>query len=221
MVVNTFQKTTGQIAKKTWGVFVVAVSIIFSLLISIVGTAQATQRPFPQYDLSFEWIHGKADPQWKPGDPGDGCLREANPQVTHISTFGFRTVINPCDGVRTTMRWYYTGDQTVGENTAPTKQFRLGVTWQYTRRDSNDPYFWKPVENMLLDGKPIDTALYDPADQESVVVKKADGTWSHIPDRPTGFFEPKHIVFDDVFEFDEEHTFVWDAYLPVFGDYGA
>ncbi|OKL47345.1 Cna B-type domain-containing protein [Boudabousia marimammalium] len=197
-----------------------SIGIVVALCAAGSVPVQAAERPFPKYDLSFQWIHGEADPQWKPGDPGDGCLRSENPTVTHLSTFGFRTVLNPCDGVRTTMRWYYDDTQT-GASAAPTNMFRLGVTWQHTRRDSNDPYVWKPVENMTMDGQKIDPNLYDPANQESVVVKKANGDWSHIPDRPTGFFEPKHVVFDDFFEFNEEHTFVWDSYLPVFADGGG
>ncbi|WP_216395857.1 Cna B-type domain-containing protein [Arcanobacterium phocae] len=206
---------------KALAVVSLVVSLIMAMIVSFSFSAHAANRPFPKYDLSFQWIHGQVDPQWKPGDDGDGCLRSEDPEITPLSTFGFHTVINPCDGIRTTMRWFYDDDQLTGDNVAPTNQFRLGVTWQYTRRDTNEPYFWKPVENMTLDGKPIDQAKYNPADQESVVVKKTNGEWSHIPDRPSGFFEPKHVVFDDLFGFDQEHTFVWDTYLPVFGDGGG
>ncbi|WP_211080635.1 Cna B-type domain-containing protein [Arcanobacterium buesumense] len=213
---------TRQIRMKALAIIGIVASLVTAIIVAVTLPVNAANRPFPKYTLSYQWIHGQVDPQWQPGGgDGDGCLRLDNPQITPLSTFAFRTVINPCDGIRTTMHWFYDQDQQAGDNVAPTNQFRLGVTWQYTRRDTNDPYTWKPVENMMLDGQPIDRDLYDPADQESVVVKKSNGDWSHVPDRPSGFFEPKHVVFDDLFEFNEEHTFVWDAYLPVFGDGGG
>ncbi|WP_156956849.1 prealbumin-like fold domain-containing protein [Actinomyces sp. S4-C9] len=97
--------------------------------------AQAAERPFPDYDLSFEWIHGQVDENWKQGDPGDGCIRSDENEVTRLSHFGFKAKLNPCDGVRTTMKFKY---DTVDPDMAPTLNFRLGVTWQYTRRSDND-----------------------------------------------------------------------------------
>ncbi|MDO5025119.1 MAG: prealbumin-like fold domain-containing protein [Trueperella sp.] len=181
--------------------------------------AQAAERPFPDYDLEFEWIHGEVDPNWKPGDPGDGCLRSANPEITHLYTYGFGSKIHPCDGVRTTMTFNY---NEVNPAMPPTLQFRLGVTWQYTKRSDNNPYIWKPVENFMMDGQLVDPAKYDTLNQEDVVVKRPDGTWQHLGNNnPRDFFEPVHVVFDDEFYNDEVHTFRWDAYLPADGDFAG
>lgn len=191
--------------------------LVFNTISS--APAQAAERPFPDYDLSFEWIHGQVDKNWKQGDPGDGCIRSDENEVTRLSHFGFRAKLNPCDGVRTTMKFKY---DTVDPDMAPTLNFRLGVTWQYTRRSDNDPYTWKPVENFTMDGKPVPAEKYDPSSQDSVVVKNNDGSWRHLGNNnPRDFFEPVHVVFDDEFYNDEEHAFQWDAYLPADGDHAG
>lgn len=187
--------------------------LVFNTISS--APAQAAERPFPDYDLSFEWIHGQVDPDWKQGDPGDGCIRSDENEVTPLSHFGFKAKFNPCDGVRTTMKFKY---DTVDPDMAPTLNFRFGVTWQYTRRSDNDPYTWKPVENFKLDGELVPADKYDPSNQEQVVEKNADGSWKHFNDKVTDFFKPIHVVFDDEFYNDEVHTFQWDAYLPADGD---
>lgn len=159
---------TRQIRMKALAIIGIVASLVTAIIVAVTLPVNAANRPFPKYTLSYQWIHGQVDPQWQPGGDGDGCLRLDNPQITPLSTFAFRTVINPCDGIRTTMHWFYDQDQQAGDNVAPTNQFRLGVTWQYTRRDTNDPYTWKPVENMMLDGQPIDRDLYDPADKNQL-----------------------------------------------------
>lgn len=181
--------------------------------------AQAAHRPFPDYDLSFEWIHGQVDPGWTQGDQGDGCIRSADNPVTELHHFAFSATVNPCDGVRTTMKFKY---NTVDPDMAPTLDFRLGVTWQYTRRTDNDPFTWKPVENFMMDGEPVRAEKYDTSKQEAVVVKNSDGSWRHLGNNnPRDFFEPVHVVFDDEFHNDEEHTFQWDVYLPADADYAG
>lgn len=192
-------------------------SIAAMALVGVTPSLEAygAERPFPKYDLSFEWIHGTVDSNWKPGDPGDGCVRVANPEVTHLTTFGFSTVINPCDGVRTTMTFYYDDPAVV---TAPTLDFRWGVTWQYKDRAKPGDWIWKPVENMTFDGVPVSAETIDLNDQNDVVVKKADGTFRRVSDRPGNFFEPRHVVFDEEFSVSDRHSFVWDAYLPKNSD---
>ncbi len=217
-----FVTTSRSISLKQGLAFALSALVVISLLVINAipfSPAQAAARPFPDYDLSFEWIHGQVDKDWKPGDPGDGCVRSAAKEVTPLSHFGFRAKLNPCDGVRTTMKFKYNN---VDPQMAPTRDFRLGVTWQYTRRSDNDPYTWKPVENFTMDGEPVPAEKYDPSSQDSVVVKNKDGSWKHLGNNnPRDFFEPAHIVFDDEFHNDEVHTFQWDAYLPADGDHAG
>ena len=183
--------------------------------------AEGADRPFPDYTLSYEWIHGKVDPNWKPGDAGDGCLRSDDFTVTHLSTFAFGATIEPCDGVRTTMTFAYSDPKPDPTKYEPTLEFRWGTTWQYKKRNENGPWIWKPVENLRVNGQPVSTELYDYKTQEGTVVKKSDGTWRHVGDDKRSYFEPKHIVFDATMEFDEQYTFTWDAYLPADADYGG
>ena len=193
-----------------------SIALVVFIMIPPASPARAAERPFPDYNLSYEWIHGQVDKNWKPGDPGDGCLKSAAKEVTPLPFFGFSAKTNPCDGVRTTMKFKY---NTVDPEMAPTLDFRLGVTWQYTRRSDDKPYTWKPVENFTMDGEPVPAEKYDPSSQDSVVVKNSDGSWRHLGNNnPRDFFEPAHIVFDDEFHNNEVHTFQWDAYLPADGD---
>lgn len=67
--------TSRSISLKQGLAFALSALVVISLLVINAipfSPAQAAARPFPDYDLSFEWIHGQVDKDWKPGDPGDG-----------------------------------------------------------------------------------------------------------------------------------------------------
>lgn len=203
-----------------------AVAVATGACLALAGSlatlpAQGAKRPFPDYTLTYEWIHGKVDPDWKPGDPGDGCLRSDDFKITHLSTFAFGATIEPCDGVRTTMKFAYSDPKPDPAEFEPTLQFRWGTTWQYKKRDENGPWIWKAVENLRVNGHRVSLKKYNYSTQEGTVVKKADGSWRHVGDRESSYFEPKHIVFDAEMNFDETYTFTWDAYLPAEADYGG
>ena len=183
--------------------------------------ASAATRPFPEYELSYEWIHGTPDPNYDPNAPvGDGCLRDPNAKVTPLSHFGFRASINPCDGVRTTIRFYLE----LKEGEEPTNEFRFGATWQYTDISNSDSnaYIWKPLENFTFDGQPVSKDVLDIDSLEQVVVHK-DGQPVRMK-KGKGFYEPRHIVYLNQFGTPgkiEEHTFQFDGYLPINGDWAG
>ncbi|MCI6574899.1 MAG: SpaA isopeptide-forming pilin-related protein [Actinomycetaceae bacterium] len=196
---------------------VTALCVCCAALIAIALPANAAERPFPKYELSYQWIHGTPDPNYDPEHPvGDGCLRKPDAKVTHLSFFGFNTAIDPCDAIRTTIRFY----NNLGPGQEGTNNFRWGVSWQYT--DMSDPnsnhYIWKPVENFLFDGQPYPG--YDVTNQDAMVVKDAQGNFVRM-DNGRGLYEPQHIEFDDFFGDGEEHTFQFDAYLPINGDWAG
>ncbi|MFY9263254.1 MAG: LPXTG cell wall anchor domain-containing protein [Actinomycetaceae bacterium] len=203
--------------KKRLVTLVSALALGLSAVFTAVLPASAANRPFPKYELTYQWVHGTPDPNYDPDNPvGDGCLRDPNAEVTHLTTFAFGAVIEPCDAVRTTIRFY--NDLQPGEEA--TIDFRWGVSWQYT--DISDPnasnYIWKPVENFLFDGQPY--PAYDVNDQDAMVVKDANGNFVRMSNGK-GYYEPVHFIFDDLFEDGEEHTFQFDAYLPINGDWAG
>lgn len=192
-------------------------AIVLSSLVAVAPTNAAT-RPFPKYEITYQWIHGTPDPNYDPNAPvGDGCLRDPNAKVTHLTTFAFRATINPCDGVRTTIRFYLE----LKDGEEPTNEFRFGATWQYTdiANPNSNAIIWKPLENFKFDGKPVSPDLLDVNSMEQVVVHK-DGQPVRM-NNGRGLYEPRHIIYLDQFGTHgklEEHTFQFDGYLPINGD---
>lgn len=195
-------------------------AIVFSPL-TVLTPAQAANRPFPKYEISYEWIHGTPDPNYDPSSPvGDGCLRDPNATVTPLSFFAFQASINPCDGVRTTIRFFLE----LQDGEEPTNEFRFGATWQYTDIANSDSkaYLWKPLENFKFDGKPVDPALLDVSSMEQVVVHE-NGAPVRM-NNGKGFYKPRHVIYLDQFGTPgkmEEHTFQFDGYLPINGDWAG
>lgn len=191
---------------------------VFALIFAFCGImpALAAERPFPVSDVTYERIVGTLDPNWDPNNPvGDGCLRQANPTLTHLEYFANSTSINPCDGVRVYARFH----NQLKEGEEPTRFFRFGTVWQY--RDITNPaagYQWKPVENFLIDGVPVDPQVYNPANQDDVVIKDAHG--NYVQADGNGYFEPELPSFFDEFG-TGEHTFQYDIYFPRKADTAA
>lgn len=195
------------------------VTLVLFGVFTAINPAQAAERPFPKYEVTYQRIYGQKDPNYNPAtDKGDGCIHSDNPQIGPLSFFGFSAEpINQCDGVRTTVRFYYDKSQT-GADKAPTRNFRFGAVWHaqsVDMREGRGNYIFVPVQNFLFDGKPTD--IYN---AEDPIVRDKNGDWVRMNDGK-GYYEPIHYEFDDEFEFDEEHTFQFDYYLPSYADLGS
>ncbi|MDO5720579.1 MAG: SpaA isopeptide-forming pilin-related protein [Actinomycetaceae bacterium] len=132
--------------------------------------------------MTYQKIEGKKE---------DGeCKNLENPKISHLTYVGFRTMLNQCEGVRTTIRFYY--EKPFEEGEEPTLQFRFGVRSYYLVYGDNtkNP---KPVENFLYDGKEIQVE----------------------PDGPGVNSDPNLHIFEEVFEEGAEHTMQFDWFLPA------
>lgn len=179
--------------------------------------AAAAERPFPTYEIKYEWVHGTPDSNYDPANPvGDGCLRDPQAKVTHLPSFAFGAMIQPCDAVRTTIR--FTSKLEPGQE--GTIDFRWGTTWQYRKVSDPDANnnIWKPIENFTVDGKPY--PAYEINNQDAVVVKDKSGNYVRM-NSGKGYYEPVHFIFDRLFDDSEEHIFSYDAYLPIDADWGG
>ncbi|MDO5701482.1 MAG: prealbumin-like fold domain-containing protein, partial [Bowdeniella nasicola] len=173
------------------------------------GPVQADHRPFPKYELTYEKLTGHPTPNGEPGPWGDGCIRDLEAPVVPLTFFGVSAMLDQCEGVRTTVRFFLEEDSPG----SPTLEFRWGVTWQYQTQEqigSNDLTL-KPVENFTYDGESVSTEQYDPenpavVDDEGNLVRMSDGD---------GWYRPIHYVFEDTFGAGEEHILQFDAYVPL------
>lgn len=188
--------------------------LVGALVFTVPPVAQADHRPFPKYEMTFQKLAGTRDPNWSPGDPGDGCIRQPEVPPGHLTHFGFRAMLDHCEGVRTTIRFYLEEDSPG----SPTLQFRFGTTWQYQTEEmlSNNDLQLKAVENFLYDGEPVSPEQYDP---ENPAVVDSEGNLVRMGG--DGLYEPFHYTFEDTFGAGEEHTIQFDSYFPADGDNAA
>lgn len=198
-----------QIARRTVLAALSAMIATLAVVLSLIGDhpAYAAHRPFPKYELTYQKIIGHKDPNHAPGDPGDGCLRVDDPQLVPLHYFAFSTMLDSCDGIRTTVRWYY--DEPFEPDEESTLQFRWGVTWQYWV-DGSDELFLKPIENFTYDGEPVSKEQYDP---DNPAVLDENGNPKRMGNGQ-GMYEPIHWVFESEFGETDEHTMQFDVYMP-------
>lgn len=186
--------------KKVLIIFSVIILMLLALAPTFAARAAAADRPFPSYDLSFQELHGEV------GADGS-CVQPANPKVTHLTTLAFHATVKPCNGVRTTVKFY----SSLGKDEYPTLEFRWGTTWQYL--DKNKPgenYIWKPIENLTYDGKAVPEEDYPVKDFNAVTEE-----WGGDRRMSGGWFRPRHFIFEDSFGDGEVHTFQYDAWVPA------
>lgn len=198
-------------SRHTHAVTLSALISIFAVLLSVlpIVKVEAAQRPFPEYELTYQKIEGRKNAAGE-------CEKLENPQISHLTFFGFNAMLNQCEGVRTTIRFHYDGPFEDGQE--PTLQFRFGVTWQY-RVYGDNTYILKPVENFLYDGEEVSVEQYDP--ENPAVVDSEGNPQRFKPDDPSSVFEPHHYVFEDVFGEGDEHTIQYDWFLPAEGVTGT
>ncbi len=186
-----------------------AIFLFFALSVvlacSFVPVKAQAQTSFPKYEMTFQRLVGSIK---------DGkCVIPDNPEVTYLRTFAFHATLFPCDGLRTTVRFRSSGNS----HLYPTNQFRFGATWQYYKRGEGPKnYHWTPFQTFLYDGKPAEEKLpsFNRNSIESMVVHK-NGVPQRIGGREDDFWEPFHHVFEDTFADGEEHTFQFDAWVPI------
>lgn len=187
-----------------------AIFLFFALSVvlacSFVPAKAQAQSSFPDYEMTFERLEG--------GGIKDGkCVIPDNPKTSHLTTFAFEANLRPCEGMRTTVRFYSTGNS----HLYPTKQFRFGATWQYFKKgESAKDYKWIPFHTFLYDGKPAEEKLpsFDRNSEKSMVVHH-NGVPQRIGDSEDSFWEPVHHIFEDTFADGQEHTFQFDAWVPA------
>ncbi|MDO5726868.1 MAG: prealbumin-like fold domain-containing protein [Bowdeniella nasicola] len=194
--------------------FALLAALAVVLSIFFTPPSYAAERPFPDWDVTYERIPGtRAEGE---SASGDGCVRDPNGELTPLTTFAFHAMVNECEGVRTTLKFYYKDGFKPGEE--PTLNFRFGATWQYRTADNPNELVLKPLENFLYDGKPVSPEEYD---VNNPALRDAEGNLMYISGDKKGLYEPILHEWEAVFDEEDVHTFQFDMYLPADAQWGA